>query len=100
MYILFSSTIMKISLIRIISLFRKEFVVAMDYRKDYIDVCNVIGGEWSRPATEERLPVYNPSTGEEIGNVPLTPAEEVERAVDVAAEAFTQWRQVDAGRRC
>lgn len=72
----------------------------MDYRKDYIDVRNVIGGEWSRPATEERLPVYNPSTGEEIGNVPLTPAEEVERAVDVAAEAFTQWRQVDAGRRC
>ena len=72
----------------------------MDYRKDYIDVCNVIGGEWSRPATEERLPVYNPSTGEEIGNVPLTPAEEVKRAVDVAAEAFTQWRQVDAGRRC
>lgn len=71
----------------------------MDYRNDYVEIKNVIGGQWCREEQVETLPVYNPSTGEEIGNVPLTSESEAKRAVAVAAEAFETWSQVDVGTR-
>ena len=59
-------------------------------------VANFIGGRWETPATSRTLDVANPATGELIATVPLSRDDDVERAVRVALDAFTTWRQVPA----
>ena len=54
---------------------------------------NYIGGDWQASAASETVPVINPATGEELGRVPLSPAAEVDRAVQSAARAFPEWRR-------
>ena len=44
-------------------------------------------------------PVYNPATGEQTGAVDLATAEEVDRAVAAAREAFPAWRALSLSRR-
>jgi malonate-semialdehyde dehydrogenase (acetylating)/methylmalonate-semialdehyde dehydrogenase len=53
-------------------------------------VPNVVGGRRLRPSSET-LPVYNPATADVLGEVPLSGPEEVDAAVEVAAEAYRQW---------
>jgi malonate-semialdehyde dehydrogenase (acetylating)/methylmalonate-semialdehyde dehydrogenase len=55
---------------------------------------NYIDGQWQKSKAAESLPVINPATGEEIGRTPLSPAEEVDLAVQAAARAFPAWRRV------
>ena len=43
--------------------------------------------------------VFDPATGAVTGSVPFASAAEVDRVVDVAAEAFTTWRDVSLARR-
>ncbi len=54
---------------------------------------NYIGGTWASAPAAEHLPVTNPATGEVMTKVPLSPAGEVDRAVQAAAKAFREWRQ-------
>lgn len=61
--------------------------------KDYIN------GEWIEETGAEYLKVYNPSTGEEIAEVPITPTEKVEAAIDCAQEAFLSWNNIALERR-
>src|SRR5919202_2006465 len=49
---------------------------------------NYIGGEW-----------LDPATGEHLGTFPRSSAEDVDRAVDAAKEAYRDWRLVPAPRR-
>src|SRR5690625_4573008 len=60
---------------------------------------NFIGGEWvdSRSTTTE--PVYNPATGDVMGNVPISTAEDVDAATQAAKEAFQTWKDVPVPRR-
>ena len=60
---------------------------------------NYIGGSWVGPSSGESLPVINPATGEVMVHVPLTPAAEVGRAVQAAANAFPEWRETPAMER-
>jgi 1-pyrroline dehydrogenase len=53
---------------------------------------NFVGGEWVDSASGETMEVLNPSTGEVIAEVPRGTAEDVERAVEAAKEAFAEWR--------
>jgi malonate-semialdehyde dehydrogenase (acetylating) / methylmalonate-semialdehyde dehydrogenase len=53
---------------------------------------NYVGGRWTEPATSERLDVTNPATGETLAQVPLSAAEDVDRAVQAARGAFPEWR--------
>jgi malonate-semialdehyde dehydrogenase (acetylating) / methylmalonate-semialdehyde dehydrogenase len=62
-------------------------------------VRNFVAGEWQVSLASDRLPVVNPATGERIGTVPLSPAEEVNEAVQAAAKAFPAWRRVPVGQR-
>ncbi|WP_078408939.1 CoA-acylating methylmalonate-semialdehyde dehydrogenase [Priestia abyssalis] len=62
-------------------------------------VKNYIGGEWVDAISTKTEPVYNPATGEIIAYVPLSTREDVERAVQVADEAFQTWSQVAVPRR-
>lgn len=59
---------------------------------------NYVNGSW-RGAAKESLPVINPATAEVIGQVQLSPAAEVQVAVDAAAAAFVEWRRVPATER-
>ncbi len=51
-----------------------------------------IGGEWQVLSQLETSPVYNPSRGEVIAEVPMCGTEQVNHAVAAAAEAFPAWR--------
>jgi betaine-aldehyde dehydrogenase len=49
---------------------------------------NFINGDWVDPAEGRTDPVYNPATGEEIAQAPSSTAEDVDRAVKAARDAF------------
>lgn len=72
----------------------------MDYRSDYIKVRNYIDGSWvETPANLATVPVYNPSTGEAIGEVPQWGDDSVLDAVAAAKKAFPQWRETSVEKR-
>lgn len=60
---------------------------------------NFINGQWQYAGTEHYLAVVNPATAVTMTHVPLSPAPEVQTAVQAAAAAFPEWRQTPAGDR-
>jgi betaine-aldehyde dehydrogenase len=54
----------------------------------------LVNGEWVESAGGEYLPVENPANRRTIAEVPRGDAEDVDRAVRAAHEAFTKWRLV------
>lgn len=60
---------------------------------------NYINGQWIASSASEQLLVTNPATAETLAQVPLSPAAEVEQAVQAAAEAFVQWQRVPPTER-
>ena len=57
-----------------------------------------IGGEWHEPQLSS-TPVFNPSTGEVIGECPVGGISEVNAAVEAAHAAFPGWRETPAVER-
>ncbi|MFS0732037.1 NAD-dependent succinate-semialdehyde dehydrogenase [Microbacterium sp. 1P10UB] len=57
------------------------------------------GGQWRDGSAGERRPVTDPATGEEIVQVAVATAEDVEAAVQAAHEAFLSWSKVPAPTR-
>ncbi|GAM60594.1 succinate-semialdehyde dehydrogenase [Vibrio ishigakensis] len=55
-----------------------------------------IGGEWFTSPTAKFDKVYNPSTGEEMGEVPVLGTLEAELCVQAAQSAFLDWKQTTA----
>ncbi|MEZ5537061.1 MAG: CoA-acylating methylmalonate-semialdehyde dehydrogenase [Thiolinea sp.] len=66
---------------------------------ELIRIKNFIDGEWVTEADEKTLPLYNPSTGEQIGEVPLAAQATVRAAVQSSHAAYLQWRKVPLGTR-
>ncbi len=62
-------------------------------------VRNYVAGKWQDSAASEHTRVWNPATGEQLGTVPVSPASEVDAAVQAAAKALPGWRRVPAGDR-
>ncbi|MGB3714238.1 MAG: CoA-acylating methylmalonate-semialdehyde dehydrogenase [Candidatus Promineifilaceae bacterium] len=60
---------------------------------------NYINGEWRRSAAADYLDVINPATSDVLGQVPLSPASEVDEAAQAAAQAFKEWRRTPATDR-
>jgi malonate-semialdehyde dehydrogenase (acetylating)/methylmalonate-semialdehyde dehydrogenase len=54
-------------------------------------VANFVGGEIVASPSQRTLPVTNPTTGEVIGEVPMSTAAELDEAVTRAAEAQLEW---------
>ncbi len=50
-----------------------------------------IGGQWVDAASGETLAVENPASGVQVATVPASGQEDVDRAVDAAADAFETW---------
>ncbi len=53
-----------------------------------------IGGAWEKPAGRTTQPVTNPATGAVLADVPFATADDVDRTVRAAHQAFLQWRDV------
>ncbi|MFX4304537.1 NAD-dependent succinate-semialdehyde dehydrogenase [Exiguobacterium sp. A1_3_1] len=58
---------------------------------------NLINGEWYD--TTETIPVYDPATKALLGHVPASSAEDAQRSVDAASEAFVKWSNETADTR-
>ncbi|MFD2212016.1 aldehyde dehydrogenase family protein [Virgibacillus halophilus] len=61
-------------------------------------LANFIDGVWEKEKVES-VPVINPATGESIVEVPLSTAEDVDRAVAAAKKAQKEWSLVPAPQR-
>ncbi len=60
---------------------------------------NYIGGQWVESRAEDGRPILNPATAETLAWVPFSTPEEVDAAVEAAATAFPEWREVPAVER-
>lgn len=65
----------------------------------YIKIKNFINGQWHEEQGHSIVPLYNPSTGEQIGEVPLSGPDTCEMAIATAYEAYKSWRNVSIGKR-
>ena len=69
-------------------------------RHSSLSPCPVfIGGEWSIRDGNGTSPVFNPSRGDTIAEVPMCGADVVNEAVEAAAAAFPAWRDTPAIER-
>ncbi len=60
---------------------------------------NFLAGQWCDSSAAERIPVYNPATGEALGYAPCSTEPEVHQAVAAAHAAFQHWRRIPVGDR-
>ena len=60
---------------------------------------NFIDGAWVDPAEGKTEPVLNPATGETIAEAPMSTAEDVNRAVAAAKNAWPEWSATTPGER-
>lgn len=60
----------------------------------------LIGGAWVAPESQQTLPLMNPSTGEQIGEIARGQAADVDAAVAAARDAYdTVWARTPAAER-
>jgi malonate-semialdehyde dehydrogenase (acetylating)/methylmalonate-semialdehyde dehydrogenase len=67
--------------------------------QDVRRITHWIGGRAVAGESGRSGPVYNPATGRQTGAVDFATAEEVDRAVQTAKEAFPAWRALSLSRR-
>jgi malonate-semialdehyde dehydrogenase (acetylating) / methylmalonate-semialdehyde dehydrogenase len=67
--------------------------------QDVKRISHWIGGRIVEGESGRRGPVYNPALGRQTGAVDFATPEEVDRAVQVASEAFTKWRAMSLSKR-
>jgi len=60
---------------------------------------NYIGGKWVASEAEEFIPFYNPAFATEIGRVPNSTNQEIEKAVDAALDGFAALRKLPVTER-
>ena len=60
---------------------------------------NYINASWQKNNHAQFLDVINPATADILARVPLSPAEEVDRAVQAASASFQTWKRVPIEER-
>ena len=60
---------------------------------------NYIGGAWVDAASGETFESVDPATGDTLGVFPASTAEDMDRAVEAARDAYERWRLVPAPKR-
>ena len=58
-----------------------------------------VGGKWKESATKKYMPCFDPSTGAVIALAPQCTADEVEEAIQAAAQAYPAWRNTPVSKR-
>ena len=71
----------------------------MSMQMSFTRIRNFIDGEWVEETGVEYVPLFNPSTGEQIGEVPLSAPETSTRAVESCAKAYDGWRRLSVAKR-
>ncbi|MCC6167474.1 MAG: CoA-acylating methylmalonate-semialdehyde dehydrogenase [Caldilineaceae bacterium] len=64
-----------------------------------VQLLNYVGGQWQRSSAGHALQINNPATAQALATVPISPAAEVDAAVQTAAKAFGEWRMTPVGDR-
>src|SRR5215469_1099230 len=64
-----------------------------------LELENYVNGAWQRATASEFADVTNPATAELLARTPLSPAADVDAAVQAAAGAFPAWRRTPPGER-
>ena len=62
-------------------------------------ILNFIGGEWLRSSSADLQDVVNPANAKTLTRVPLSTSEEVNQAVQAAAQAFESWKRIPPADR-
>jgi 1-pyrroline dehydrogenase len=75
----------------------KEKEAAMSTKVEQQQI--VVGGTWTGAASGETMEVLNPATGERIAEVPRCDVEDVDAAVQAAADALPEWLETTPGER-
>jgi malonate-semialdehyde dehydrogenase (acetylating) / methylmalonate-semialdehyde dehydrogenase len=60
---------------------------------------NFVGGKMLTSTSDRTSPVYNPATGEQSAATPLSTVAEVDRTIQIAADAFEAWRETSLAQR-
>jgi malonate-semialdehyde dehydrogenase (acetylating) / methylmalonate-semialdehyde dehydrogenase len=60
---------------------------------------NFIDGKMVTSTSDRTSPVYNPATGEQSAATPLSTVAEVDRTIQIAADAFETWRETSLSQR-
>ncbi len=60
---------------------------------------NYINGKYINPISNKWLPNFNPSIGEQYGEIPNSNKEDVNLAVQAASRAYKKWSQTDINER-
>src|SRR4029079_7735515 len=68
-------------------------------RPDVLTLDNFIGGRWVKARASDYFDVHNPASGEVIGRTPLSTSDDVDAAVQAAAQAFPAWRETPVNAR-
>lgn len=68
--------------------------------KPFGRVKNFIDGQWIDSTATTTVDIINPANGAIIGQTPLSPAADVNQAVQAAKRAFFTWRQTPVMDRC
>ncbi len=68
-------------------------------KQEFTRIKNFIDGKWQEETGVEYVPLYNPSTGEAIGEVPLSSDQTSLAAVDSAYDAYESWRKMSVSKR-
>ncbi|WP_019529201.1 CoA-acylating methylmalonate-semialdehyde dehydrogenase [Dasania marina] len=71
----------------------------MKFVNQYHKVKNYINGEWVVESDVKYAPLFNPSTGEQIGEVPMSSQDASKEAVKCAAEAYKTWSKTPLPKR-
>ncbi len=66
---------------------------------ELIRIRNYIDGKWTDEAGAKTIPLFNPSDGKQIGEVPLSTAEASTTAIASCHRAYDEWRRQPIGRR-
>ena len=70
-----------------------------EVRENYGKLKLYIDGEWVESESDDIHPTMNPAKDVAIGEVPFSTRDEVRNAIDVAQEAFEEWREVPVTAR-
>ena len=71
----------------------------MNSTPENFKIRHFIDGEWVEDTAADQTPLYNPSTGEVIGHVPMASTETSLKAVESAYAAYDSWRRLPVSRR-
>jgi len=63
------------------------------------DIVNYINGSWKQPESGNDLPVTNPASMEQIATVHMSGRSDVKEAVEIADQAFHDWRRTPVTNR-